>query len=125
MLGCIDFNIVNCSVEGFNQSKRTFEIHIDNVDRVFKLRCSTGDDLISWTTKIYEAILDGQACVKDLHDIVAHFDQFWRHDYLSESEFLNNAQTGDILLFKTKNFMAKVQRLFTQKEYDHAALIVK
>lgn len=31
----------------------------------------------------------------------------------------------DILLFKNKNLMSKVQRLFTNSDYDHVAMLLK
>lgn len=33
--------------------------------------------------------------------------------------------TFDILLFKNKSLMSKVQRIFTNSDYDHAALLLK
>ena len=34
-------------------------------------------------------------------------------------------ETGDLLLFKTKNTGAKIQRVLTNSEFDHVAMIVK
>lgn len=38
---------------------------------------------------------------------------------------MKNADTGDILLFYTENFGAKVQRFFTNSDFDHVAMVVK
>jgi len=31
----------------------------------------------------------------------------------------------DIILFKNKNLMSKVQRIFTNSDYDHVAMLLK
>jgi len=36
---------------------------------------------------------------------------------INKSEILKTANTGDILLFKTKKVMSKVQRFLTQSRY--------
>lgn len=38
---------------------------------------------------------------------------------------LNFLNTFDIILFKGKNIMSKVQRLFTNSDFDHVGLILK
>lgn len=45
---------------------------------------------------------------------------------LLEKEFLDEAQTGDILIMKTKeNSSCSIQRLVTNSEYDHVSLVVR
>ena len=46
-------------------------------------------------------------------------------DSMTEKQFLNTAETGDILLFHTKNTGATIQRVLTNSEYDHVAMVVK
>lgn len=46
-------------------------------------------------------------------------------DSISEKEFFNTAETGDILLFYTKNTGAKIQRMITNSDFDHVAMVVK
>ena len=40
-------------------------------------------------------------------------------------ELLQKADTYDILLFKNKTLMSKVQRFFTLSDYDHVAMLIK
>lgn len=35
------------------------------------------------------------------------------------------AETGDIVLFETNNFGAKMQRKFTNSKYDHVGMCIK
>lgn len=38
---------------------------------------------------------------------------------------MNEADSGDILLFKSKQFGAKITRGFTQSDYDHVAMVLR
>lgn len=44
---------------------------------------------------------------------------------ISETNFRINAQTGDLILFRTKTFAAGMQRQITQSEYDHVGIIIR
>ena len=50
---------------------------------------------------------------------------FWKYSYISEKQFRNEASTGDILLFQSKNLTAKLQRGLTGSKYDHVAMILR
>ena len=50
---------------------------------------------------------------------------FWKWLRWSEKDFINNASTGDILLFKGKSFFSKFLRFITGGEYDHVGLLFK
>jgi hypothetical protein len=49
----------------------------------------------------------------------------WDYESIKEIDFLINAQSGDILLFRSNNALANIQRMFTNGDVDHAALIVR
>ena len=40
-------------------------------------------------------------------------------------DLLQKGDTFDILLFKNKTLMSKVQRFFTLSDYDHVAMLIK
>ncbi|CAK64917.1 unnamed protein product (macronuclear) [Paramecium tetraurelia] len=46
-------------------------------------------------------------------------------DFVREEEFLNWAETGDILLFETDHYMAKLQRGITRSKFDHVGMVVR
>ena len=52
-------------------------------------------------------------------------EQFWKHEQISEQQFIDEADTFDILLFQTNNSGSAMQRIGTWSEYDHIAIIVK
>ncbi len=46
-------------------------------------------------------------------------------DTISERDFLSEAETGDILLFYTRHIGAQIQRVLTNSDFDHVAMVVK
>jgi len=51
--------------------------------------------------------------------------KFWKDIRISEKQFRNKADTMDIILFQSKNFLGKLQRSFTGSKYDHVAIILR
>ena len=49
----------------------------------------------------------------------------WKFDNMSEAQFVNSADTGDILLFNCNAAVAKITRAFTGSHFDHAAMVLK
>ena len=56
---------------------------------------------------------------------LSKYHRFWRKDYLSEKDFRDRAETGDIILMRGRKNMAALQRAITQEEYDHIAIVLK
>ncbi|CAD8124658.1 unnamed protein product [Paramecium sonneborni] len=52
-------------------------------------------------------------------------DIYFGTDFVTENEFLDWAETGDILLFQTDNYLAKLQRAITSSQFDHVGLIIR
>jgi hypothetical protein len=44
---------------------------------------------------------------------------------LTEQEFFEIAESGDILLMKTNDSKCALQRLVTNSEYDHISMVIK
>ena len=49
----------------------------------------------------------------------------WKFDTISEKQFIEQADTGDILLFNCNHMGAKLTRTITNSQYDHIAMILK
>ena len=61
---------------------------------------------------------------------MAIFDSYfkidhWRFEHTDESDFLEKAETGDILLLRGSHIGWKLTRTFTKGECDHAAMVVR
>lgn len=44
---------------------------------------------------------------------------------MSEDQFMRQADTGDLLLFRTNYFMAHATRLYSNSHFDHVGMILK
>lgn len=51
--------------------------------------------------------------------------EFWRQEQISEKQFIEIADTFDILLFKCNTPGGRIIRTYTGSEFDHAALVLK
>lgn len=49
----------------------------------------------------------------------------WRFDNMSEEQFKTQADTGDILLFRSNQAVSKITRGFTSSHFDHVAMLLK
>ncbi len=43
--------------------------------------------------------------------------KFWKGTYIREEDLLNEAQTGDVILFRSKSFNSRMQRSLTRSYY--------
>lgn len=49
----------------------------------------------------------------------------WKFDIVSEEQFLDQADTGDIILFRGNQTGSSITRTFTQSHFDHIAMVLK
>ena len=49
----------------------------------------------------------------------------WKFNKIIEKDFLEKADTGDILLFQSNNKSGPLIRKFTSSEYDHVAMVIR
>ena len=52
-------------------------------------------------------------------------DKVFNVDFIDEEDFKLRANTRDLLLFRTNNFISSIQRGILRSEFDHVAMIVK
>lgn len=50
---------------------------------------------------------------------------YQQKDAISEVEFLESAESGDIVLMSTSDAQCALQRFVTNSEYDHVAMVVR
>ena len=51
--------------------------------------------------------------------------EFWKVPQISERQFIDQADTFDILLFTCNNPVAGVIRSYSKSEYDHVAMVIR
>jgi hypothetical protein len=91
--------------------------------RKFKLRAPTPTEHMEWMDVLSKHInaSAGSHCM--IPSIVGK--EWWRRDRISVGQFEETAVTGDLLLFRSCHFGARVQRLFTGASYDHVAMVLR
>jgi len=118
--GFINFDLVTIETE---VKGRKFKLKALGSKRVFKLRAGTPQAALDWIYSISLHLQESNG--RKIILPIAKKKNFWKFDRVSEPQFLSMAATGDILLFRAKNITSKVQRFFTNSDYDHVALVVK
>jgi len=51
--------------------------------------------------------------------------EFWRTEQITEQQFLNTADTFDLLLCRCNNGGAKLTRMYTGSDFDHVAMLLR
>ena len=121
--GVFDFN--QLSVATINSTIKKFEIEISFIasDYILRLRAQNAEDLADWVLALNLNISVSLGMRKELSLVISKH-KFWRYQRISDYFFRRHANTGDVLLFRSKGMVAKFQRGFTRGEFDHIALIM-
>jgi hypothetical protein len=103
-----------------------FDLVVKNCRRVFKLKAYNKTDFLNWVTILENAIKNSQGFKNNLSVDDYQFSlDFWRYGLIKHEDFLKNAQTGDLLLFRGTHVAAKITRGWTKGNIDHAAMVVR
>jgi hypothetical protein len=118
--GIIDFDVLTVEVILENND---FILEISDSSRNFHFRTQTEQDARDWVyfISMKSQISKGSKAISP----VSLNDKFWKFDRISQHQFEDLAETGDILLFRSKSALSKMQRAVTRGKYDHVALIVR
>jgi hypothetical protein len=121
--GVFDFN--QLTVASVNSTSKKFEIQITFFasDYILRLRAQNTEELSDWVLALNLNISVSLGMRKELTLVISK-PKFWRYQRISDYFFRRHANTGDILLFRSKGVVAKFQRGFTRGEFDHIALIM-
>jgi len=123
MSGCVDFDLISIKLEKGKDEKH-LKITPIGGRRVFYFKAETDEEGKKWFETLEAHMKASFGFVTPLNKVVT-FKKYWKYDRMSEDRFLEQADTGDIILFKTKNISASIQRSFTRSEYDHVGLILR
>ena len=94
--------------------------------RVFNLRALSEQSRINWVSQLKQVIECSTGYQTNMFIQDDDFSiEFHRFYHITESEFLEKAETGDIVLFRGNHLGGKLTRKWTKGHSDHAAMIVK
>ena len=84
------------------------------MSRTFEFKTKTEAECDDWVRKIAKSIKHSKGNCDNLKIVGA---KFWKGKNIREEDLLEHAQTGDILLFRSKSFNSKMQRSLTRSFY--------
>ena len=121
--GFFDFN--QLSINAITCTQRKFEITITFIGSSFTLwlRAENTEELSAWVLALNLNVAASLGMRKEITCIITK-KKFWRYQHISNYFFRRHANTGDLLLFRSKGFVAKMQRGLTRGIFDHCALIM-
>ena len=118
-LGGINFSKLSISTISFPKRREIHLVPLSSSGRV-KLRFSSSSDFKDWEEALNSHISTSRGKQKALIDY-----PLWTLNRISAKEFSLLGETGDIILFKSKNIVGSMQRVFSLSDYDHVALVYK
>lgn len=119
--GCINFSMI---IAGITRKKKTdIQIDIQGYSKKLILRAKNSSEMEEWFNSI-KGVIEGNNNISKPSIDKKDAKLYRNIDMISESDFLENCQTGDILLFRTNNSTAKLQRSLTGSKFDHVGMVV-
>jgi len=125
LIACLDFELYTAKVDFCSMDQKRFRITPLGANKSFTFQATTSEIAKEWVNALFEHI-DGNDYQRGIFKLNLDVQKiFWKQEIMSEKDFILRADTGDILLFKSKTFAAKLQRSLTRCEYDHVALLLR
>ncbi|CAG9329567.1 unnamed protein product [Blepharisma stoltei] len=120
----INFDLVTVDVQVINPTSPSSIIILPlGSKRILELKAKSSQELADWAFALHFHINSSEGKKKDLATLNQK-KEFWKFDRISDAQFRQSASTGDILLFRSKNIAAKVQRVLTRSKFDHVAMLL-
>mmetsp|Transcript_31738 Transcript_31738/g.36084 ORF Transcript_31738/g.36084 Transcript_31738/m.36084 type:complete len:602 (-) Transcript_31738:184-1989(-) len=93
--------------------------------RTFMFKTESLKSLQEWLTEIRKHVLHSRG-FKQRHDSLPFRAQkFWKYETVSKLDIQNLAETGDLILFKSRGIGNSAQRLLRGTIYDHVGIFLR
>ncbi|CAK76637.1 unnamed protein product (macronuclear) [Paramecium tetraurelia] len=97
---------------------------VGKIEKVFQFKGSNFQETTKWFQIIQLHLQDSFGTLNKLTSLCL-YEKFWRHERISAQQLDEEAEDGDLLLFRGKSFNCQLQRALTQNDYDHIGLLIK
>ncbi|CAD8075791.1 unnamed protein product [Paramecium primaurelia] len=104
----------------------------NNIVTEFGLKCEDNENVFQFKGEfandwfnVIKNCIDTYRQHPKLQYYIRPFEDYYKKRLIHNQQFLEMAQTGDILLFQGKHISCKAQRMVTRSQYDHVAMILK
>ena len=119
----LNFDLYTTILSRAREAELIFDLSLAELDRKFEFKCEKKEEYYAWVKAIADHILgsEGQKQIR----LAPSLKEFWRHEQITEEQFLHKADTFDILLFRCNSSGGKIIRGYTGSEYDHTAMVLR
>ncbi|CAD8164333.1 unnamed protein product [Paramecium octaurelia] len=97
---------------------------VGKIDKIFQFKGTTPMETTKWFNTIKIHLQDSIGFMNQLTSL-CKYERYWRHERISAQQLEEDAEDGDIILFRGKDINCYVQRAFTQDDFDHVGLLLK
>ena len=87
---------------------------LNGAERIFEFRASTHAEAVDWVEHLQLQI---GGSIGRKHSLTLKAEKFWKNDRISEAQFFNLVDTGDLLLFAGNSTTSKLTRSLTMSDY--------
>ena len=123
---CLNFNLLSCILLiNKNKTSKEFQIKILGTSKIFSFIIVNENEFNKSIYLIRDIINKSEGFKKNKLGLSLRNEIFYKEIYISSLDLESIAKTGDILLFKSLDTVANLQRLYTCDNYDHVAIIIK
>ncbi|CAK59274.1 unnamed protein product (macronuclear) [Paramecium tetraurelia] len=77
-----------------------------------------------WVSLIHYYLQQSNGYLNNIMSL-SKYHRFWRHERILDPQILAQAQTGDLLIFRTRGKLQNLQRSITRSDYDHIVMFLK
>jgi hypothetical protein len=119
--GVFNFNQLTTTISSIKA--KGFVLDFRGCPHKFYFKAQSAEDRQMWLSVLGFSIINSLAADVSV-SVVAEKPEFWKHEHVSNLWFRSNANTGDILLFQSKNIGAKIQRKLAGSTFDHVGMLL-
>lgn len=111
--GVLDFNLLTCAVEVDRETAHnSFRIVVLRSSREFVFRAASNSDLMEWVYQIQRQIQTSKGYRHELTSVSIQ-PHYWRYMRVSPDVLRRTADTGDLVLFRSKGVLPWLMRTVT------------
>jgi len=123
LCGQLNFDVYECCVGSYYKGSHfRIVISVAGCERPFKFKCNR-EDYLKWINCIQCSINQSEGFLKSLK--APPTTKFWRFQIISKQQFIERADTFDIVLFQCNNTGAKITRAYSKSRFDHVAIALR
>lgn len=119
--GVIDFDQVHINI---TKQENMLILNPCNQSNSFSVKLYNSTELESWHNSLNSIIQASRGRIEN-KTALGKKAKFWKNERICEFEFLNEADTGDLVIVRNENLASKLTRTFHGNVHDTLALVIK